>query len=141
MKYTKKHSFALLFAALLTASSLTAYGETEMTVTNVVPNETIATETEPETTDIDLLPEADYEGFGFHILSTDPDCLWGWRVSIYAEEEIGALHENSMGNVISPYFNAIRSSGTEKLASTAASTRKAFETALTKLEETYAGLE
>lgn len=44
---------------------------------------------ETEKSDIDLLPDADYEGFYFNILSTDPNCLWGWRVSLYAEEETG----------------------------------------------------
>ena len=49
----------------------------------------IAAETEPETTDIDLLPEADYGGFTFSILSTNPDFLWGYMVSLWAEEETG----------------------------------------------------
>ena len=85
-----KHILALLLAALLLSTSMTACGGSN---TEKITQENDAAETPeetmPETTDIDLLPDANYEGFDSHILSTDPACLWGYMVSIYAEEETG----------------------------------------------------
>ena len=78
----------LLLAVLLLAScgNEAPAEDTSATETKIVQTET---DTETETTDIDLLPEADYEGVDFHILSTDPETLWGYMVSIYADEENG----------------------------------------------------
>jgi len=84
----------VLLAALLTASSLMSCGSPASTSSSdpessEVLAEAELTETEPETSVIDLLPNADYEGYTFNILSTNPGTLWGWRVSIFAEEETG----------------------------------------------------
>jgi len=85
----------VLLAALLTASSLLSCGNSaeEVPVAEVSSAEDAAVseieETEAETSVVDLLPNADYEGYTFNILSTDPGTLWGWRVSISAEEETG----------------------------------------------------
>ena len=53
------------------------------------PEQAEIPETEPETQESDLLPDADYGGYTFSILSTDPGKLWGYMVSLYAEEETG----------------------------------------------------
>lgn len=84
----------VLLAALMVTSSLVSCGNPEDTSSSdpespEVLAEVEPTETEPETSVIDLLPNADYEGYTFNILSTNPGTLWGWRVSIFAEEETG----------------------------------------------------
>jgi len=94
-----KRILTLLFSVMMAATTLTACGETKDTVNEdtsasvETESETsdidLLPETESETSDIDLLPEADMNGYTFHILSTDPATLWGYLVSIMAEEETG----------------------------------------------------
>ncbi len=94
----KNRLFAMLLAALMLSSAMTmtSCGGTEEesesmpeTESTTAQTETEETETEPETQAIDLLPNEKYDGYTFSILSTNPDTLWGWRVSIYANEENG----------------------------------------------------
>ncbi len=92
----RRSFFTFLLSLLLTLSVVSCSGhnpesrENEPAEGVAVPSlEEIAAETEAEMSDIDLLPEADYEGYTFNILSTNPDCLWGYMVSLYAEEETG----------------------------------------------------
>jgi hypothetical protein len=95
-KKNRRSFFTFLLSLLLTLSVVSCSGhnpesrENEPAEGVAVPSlEEIAAETEAEMSDIDLLPEADYEGYTFNILSTNPDCLWGYMVSLYAEEETG----------------------------------------------------
>ena len=96
MKHAKQILSLLLTVSLMTAS-LASCGnpETEQDSpeaaqgTAAEPSVETEAETEPETSDTDLLPEADYDGYVFNILSTSPDYLWGYQVSIWAEEETG----------------------------------------------------
>lgn len=89
----KNQTLVLLLAALMVSSSVVSCGNPESTSSDPESPEVLAeaelTETEPETSVVDLLPNADYEGYTFNILSTNPGTLWGWRVSIFAEEETG----------------------------------------------------
>ncbi|MBQ8185702.1 MAG: hypothetical protein IJ037_02390 [Clostridia bacterium] len=89
----KNQMIAMILAALMVSASMTSCSSGDETLNTPTGAETSAdttpVETEPETTAIDLLPDASYDGYTFNILSTDPGTLWGWRVSIYAEEENG----------------------------------------------------
>lgn len=90
----KNRILAMLLAAMMLSSAMTSCGGTEdpagsTSEADSAPEQTVPEETEPETKAIDLLPDTKYDGYTFNILSTNPDTLWGWRVSIYAEEETG----------------------------------------------------
>ena len=95
MKRSKRFVTVLLAAILLCGAAACSESEMNNDGSEANSQEISAGNTpepaaeETEQSDIDLLPDADYEGFSFNILSTDPNCLWGWRVSLYAEEETG----------------------------------------------------
>jgi len=92
---TVKRILPLLLAALILTPVSSCGNKVENTestqnpIAAPVPEQEQTAETEPETLEADLLPDADYEGYTFNILSTDPGMLWGYMVSLYAEEETG----------------------------------------------------